>query len=187
MPSDATLVDRALGGDRTAYGELICRYTQCVMATAWHVLRDYHAAEDAVQEVFLHAYQKLGGLRDHGRFGPWVIQIARRHAVRAAANRKKTVSLDAAETPAASDADRHSATGQLGDDQQELLDAVARLPEHEQVVVALRYFQDRGVHEIAEITGRPVGTVTKQLSRSHRRLRELLLRANSNGEKRHAP
>ena len=64
------------------------------------------------------------------------------------------------------------AAGFLPDDErQRLLDAVRRLPAHERLAVSLRYFEGRGVHEIAQITGRPVGTVTKQLTRAIERLR----------------
>lgn len=61
--------------------------------------------------------------------------------------------------------------GDVRSDAEDLLEAVARLPDHERVVVGLRYFDGHAVNDIAAITGRPVGTVTKQLSRAIKRLR----------------
>jgi RNA polymerase sigma-70 factor (ECF subfamily) len=169
MRPDAELVNSALRSDRAAYGELVCRYSQCVVTTAWQVLGDYHAAQDAAQEAFLVAYQKLGSLRDGSMFGPWVLKIARRCALRSVTGRAKVVRLEPADAPPAPSQD-----GPLGDDQEELLAAVTRLPEHERVVVVLHYFQEHSVQAVAQLTGRPVGTVTKQLSRALRRLRELM-------------
>jgi len=55
-----------------------------------------------------------------------------------------------------------------------LLAAVMRLPERERQVVTLRYFDGHSVQAVAEITGRPLGTVTRQLSRAYARLWERL-------------
>jgi len=41
----------------------------------------------------------------------------------------------------------------------------------------LRYFGDNSVNDVADLLGRSVGTVTKQLSRAHRRLRKILERS----------
>ncbi|MHC4184765.1 MAG: RNA polymerase sigma factor [Planctomycetota bacterium] len=49
-----------------------------------------------------------------------------------------------------------------------------KLPESEKQVVMLRYFSGQSVREVAEMLGRSVGTVTKQLSRAHKRLRNTL-------------
>ena len=49
-----------------------------------------------------------------------------------------------------------------------------KLPSHERQVVMLKYFSGKSIREIAEMTGRAVGTVSKQLSRAHERLRNIL-------------
>jgi len=67
--------------------------------------------------------------------------------------------------------------GLLDEDKERLLAAVLELRESERQVVTLRYFGGYSVKEIADIAGRSVGTVTKQLSRAHRRLRVLLKEA----------
>jgi RNA polymerase sigma-70 factor (ECF subfamily) len=67
-----------------------------------------------------------------------------------------------------------STDGRLDEEEQRLLAAVLKLPESEKQVVMLRYFSDQNAREVAEILGRSVGTVTKQLSRAHKRLRNIL-------------
>ena len=59
-----------------------------------------------------------------------------------------------------------------------LLDLVDRLPEHEREVVRMRYLDRLDVAAIADALGRPVGTVTKQLSRAHARLRDWINEGN---------
>ena len=48
------------------------------------------------------------------------------------------------------------------------------LPPHERAAVMLRHFDGCDLRAIAEITGRSVGTVSKQLTRAHERLRRHL-------------
>ena len=72
---------------------------------------------------------------------------------------------------AASDQIVESPAVLMDEQKQWLLNRVRQLPKHERLIVSLRYFDGHGVQEIAQITGRPVGTVTKQLSRALERLR----------------
>ena len=159
-----------LEGDRASFAELVRRHQRTVVATAWQTLGDYHAAQDAAQEAFVAAYRKLGTLRDPSRFGPWVLTIVRRTALRIARRRRpRPEPLErAGDPPGPDEADP------LDEDLQRLLEAVARLPDHERVVVVLRYLEGHSVASIAQMTGRPVGTVTKQLSRAVTRLKASL-------------
>jgi RNA polymerase sigma factor (sigma-70 family) len=61
----------------------------------------------------------------------------------------------------------------------DILPLIDQLPAHEQEVIRLRYLSDLAFEEIASITGRPVGTVTKQISRAVARLRSLVLEVES--------
>ena len=170
--SNAELIDAVLGGDSAPYAELVRRHQRLVLATAWQMLGDYHAAEDAAQEAFVAAYQNLGSLRDRSVFGAWVIKIVRREALRMAKRRSAAVQSEAFPDPPVADD-----SARLEEDVRYLLAAVARLPEHERVVVILHYLEGHSVQSIAEMTGRPLGTVTKQLSRAVGRLRQSLAEA----------
>ena len=62
--NDVALVRRTLAGDETAFAMLVERYQKQVHATAWRTIKDFHIAEDIVQETFLKAHQKLETLND---------------------------------------------------------------------------------------------------------------------------
>ncbi len=169
MLSDAELIQAVMAGDRESFEPLIRRYERTVCAVAADVLNDRHMAQDVAQEVFITAYKQLGTLRDPAAFGPWTMRIARRQAVQWAKKRSLRTNVEPLPESAAP-----SDNGQLDDASAALLNAIGLLPGHERRVVMLKHFDGHEVSAIAEITGRPVGTVTKQLSRAYARLRERL-------------
>lgn len=161
--SDQQLVTAAVGGDREAFAALVGRYAPAVKAVAIGVLRDHHLAEDVAQETFVRAHERLGGLRVRELFGRWLLTIARFRAIECRRRRKTQLPLEAAEDmPSPQSADHH------------LLEEVMTLPERERRLVMLRYFSGYTVSEIAQITDRPIGTVSKQMSRAYERLRQRL-------------
>jgi RNA polymerase sigma-70 factor (ECF subfamily) len=166
MQSDSQLVSSALQGDQVAFATLVGRYQRAARATAFHRLGDHHAAEDAAQEAFVTAYQKLRGLREGSRFGPWLLAIVRHKAERVGRARRRDVPLDHAAHIAGIEGIA------MDQDAEHLLAAVMGMPERERQLLMLRHFGGHSVADIAEIVGRPVGTVTKQLSRSYARLRK---------------
>jgi RNA polymerase sigma-70 factor (ECF subfamily) len=166
MHTNDELIRAALGGEQAAFAELVRRYERAAWATAWKVLRDYHAAQDATQDAFVEAYRRLGQLRCPDHFGVWLLRITQREAWRLARRRRQAQSLAVVADHAAG-----TAPDPLTPETDDLLQALGRLPEHERLVVALRYLDGYPVAEVARLTGRPVGTVTKQLSRALERLR----------------
>ena len=169
MRSDAELVKAIVGGNVEAFGDLVRRHERAARAVAAATLRDHHAAEDVAQEAFVTAYSKLDSLRNPAAFGSWLLRIARHKALREARRSSRAAPLQEADRGELPSDDGHS-----GENHQRLLDAVMRLPRSQRQVVMLRYFDERSVREVAEVTGRPLGTVTKKLSRACRRLRASL-------------
>jgi RNA polymerase sigma-70 factor (ECF subfamily) len=170
--TDAELVNAVLDGERQVFADLVKRYERPVRAVALDVLGDYHLATDVSQDAFVKAYEQLARLRKPEAFGPWLMKITRRCALDSARRkvketRPKTKINVAIESP----------NGRLDEDKQRLLAAVVKLPKAEKQVVMLRYFDDNSVNDVAKIVGRNVGTVTKQLSRAHKRLRNILERS----------
>ena len=183
MQTDAELVNAVLNGEKQLFAELVKRYERPVRAVALDVLGDYHSATDVSQDAFVRAYERLAGLRKPEAFGPWLMKITRRCALDSArrlvsakrfaeAGRLKEALLETKIAAAI-----ENPNGRLDEAKQRLLAAVVKLPGSEKQVVMLRYFGDNSVNDVANLLGRSVGTVTKQLSRAHRRLRKILERS----------
>lgn len=172
---DRALVEAVIGGDRHAFDLLVERETAPVFRVCYRILGRLHDAEDATQESFVTAYRALATYRGDGPLGAWLARIATRQALRMAVRRREGApmpdSVDGAAAPAASDplaealeAERH----------RQVRSAVAALPEPYREVVALRFFAELSLDEIARTTGRPLGTVKSHLHRGLARLRERL-------------
>ncbi len=169
VQADAELVNAVLRGQQTAFAQLVKRYERAVRAVAVDVLADSHAAEDVAQDSFVIAYQKLPELRKPEAFGYWLLKITRREAISASRSRVKMLSLEESKLMPVEGRD-----GQLEEHLQEVLAAVMKLPAHEQQIVMLKYFSGQSLRGISQMTGKAIGTLSKQLSRAHKRLRNIL-------------
>jgi RNA polymerase sigma-70 factor (ECF subfamily) len=167
--TDAELVNAVLDGEKQAFAVLVKRYERPVRAVALDVLSDYHLASDVSQDAFVKAYEQLAELRKPEAFGPWLMKIAYRYALDSARQKQKEPRLEVKAT-----AFIESPNGQLDEEKQRLLAAVVKLPRSEKQVVMLRYLGNNSVKDVADIVGRSIGTVTKQLSRAHKRLQKIL-------------
>jgi RNA polymerase sigma-70 factor (ECF subfamily) len=160
---DAELVSQARDGLPTAFDVLVRRYQGVAVARAYAVLHDRAEAEDAAQEGFLRAFRSLRQLQRPESFGAWLLQIVTNAALRAVEKRaKRPVHLG----------DR--GPGRSPGPHDDLIDAIAALPEGSQEVLHLHYAHGYSCEEIAQMLGLQVGSVTSRLTRARRKLRELL-------------
>jgi RNA polymerase sigma-70 factor (ECF subfamily) len=166
LQSDRELVSACLDGSKAAFEVLVRRYERPVRATALSVLGDFHRAEDAAQDTFIRAWKKLPGLRNQAVFGPWITKIAKHSAINIARRRIRVSAQHSTPAKVIEQPD-----GRLESDKRRLLEAVMKLPKAHRHLIMLRYFSKYPVKELARITGRSVGTVTKQLSRAREQLR----------------
>jgi RNA polymerase sigma-70 factor (ECF subfamily) len=169
VESDDELVQRTRRGDRQAFAGLVERYEQSAILVANSILHSWHDARDAAQDSFVTAYERLNTLWSANKFGAWFIQIVRRQSL---LRLRQRASLSARLAPVSVEqVHAPRPDGAISDD---LAAIIARLPRQECVVVTLRHLSELPVAEIARITGRSVGTVTKQLSRAYSRMRPWL-------------
>ena len=70
--SDRELVVAACAGQGSAFAALYERYFGPIRALAYALVRDTHLADDAVQQTFATACQKLRGLRKPEQFAAWL-------------------------------------------------------------------------------------------------------------------
>jgi len=170
---DRRIADAVLEGDRDAFRILVEREQVAVFRACLRILGRPADAEDVAQESFVMAYRALGSYRGEGPLGGWLMRIATRQAYRRLSQRRETLELSP-ELPQASSSNDPVHATLAGERQDAVRTAVAALSEPYREVVALRFFSELSLEEIAGATGRPLNTVKTHLRRGLERLRPLL-------------
>ena len=170
---DHGLVAAVLGGEREAFRTLVEREQGAVYRACLRILGRPHDAEDVAQESFLMAYRSIGTYRGDGPLGGWLMRIATRQAFRRLGQRRDAAELSP-ELPVGAPGGDPVAAALAGERERAVRLAVAALKEPYREVVALRFFGELTLEEIAATTGRPVNTVKTHLRRGLERLRPLL-------------
>lgn len=167
---DRGLVDTVLGGNRDAFRVLVEREQVAVYRTCLRILGRPHDAEDVAQESFVIAYRALSSYRGEGALGGWLMRIATRQAFRRLGQRRDAAELDQEVATHAPALDPVAVT-LAGERQRAVRLAVAALNDPYREVVALRFFGELSLEEIAATTRRPLNTVKTHLRRGLERLR----------------
>ncbi len=190
--SEAELVSMAKLGDRDAFVELSKPYCDRILRTIFHITRNWHDAEDALQDAMLRAFSHLKDFEGKSSFSTWVTRIAINSALMML--RKKRVCQEIpfegidgsggnyeSREPKSPAADPET---QLARKQREELlnDAILRLPQLLREVVELRQSRGYSTKEIAQALHISVPAVKSRLSRARVALRSLLVPSNSRSE-----
>ena len=178
MRQSSEVIDAAdrpsgVAGDGSARAAAFDRLADDHLDRAYHLARaildDGDEAQDATHDAFVQAWRKWDTLRDQTRFEPWFDRIlvnACRDRLRARGRRATDISAEVALTTG-----DHAARA---DDQTALDAAIATLSPDHQVVVALRYYRDLAIGDIAVRLEIPSGTVQSRLHYALKRLHEAL-------------
>jgi RNA polymerase sigma-70 factor (ECF subfamily) len=177
VTANESILARVAAGDAGAVGEFMDRYGALVWSLVRSRIRNVADAEDATQEIFIELWKHAG------RYDPsvaseavFVAMIARRRLVdrlRALGRQPPIEQIDEEQLPLL-------APLELEDKHANAFDvalaakAVGELDEAQREVVLLGVVQGMSHAEIAEATGKPLGTVKTQLRRGLHRVREML-------------
>ena len=176
---DVAIIRRVLGGDETAFAELVNKYQKPVHTLAWRKIGDFHIAEDITQDTFLKVYQRLHTLKDPNQFAGWLYVItANLCATWLRKKRIQTQPLEDTEvTMIQGDAySRHVAeegAKTAAESQREVVKKLlAKLKESERTVMTLYYLGEMKVEEISRFLGVSTSTIKSRLRRARNRLKE---------------
>jgi len=178
---DAMAIEGA-GGARTldAFEAMSDRCLDDSYRLASVVLRDPVEAEDIVHDAVLLGWRKFGTLRDPARFDAWfgriVLNLCRdRLRARRRGHARET------QLGAVLELGRRDEYGSVAE-RDVLAAAFPKLDPDLQLVVALRFYRDLPLDDIAELLGIPLGTVKSRLHTGLKRLRTELERIGWRGE-----
>ncbi|MGN6210838.1 RNA polymerase sigma factor [Asticcacaulis sp.] len=167
--SDVDLVRLCLGGDKSAFAELVRRHGSLLRTHIRRMGAQGSDADDMAQEAFMSAYEHLSEFRFDGAFVGWLKRIAsRRYLKKVRANQKYLLTDDMSAfepEPAANE----------GEFRAHNLDAALnRLKPVERLCVTLNFSGDLSHQEIADELKLPLGTVKSHIKRAMDQLKTIL-------------
>ena len=167
------LVRLTLGGDSTAFEQIILRYETRVMTMAARLLGVRDDARDVAQEVFLRAFKYLHRLDLQKPVEPWLMGITVnvcRDAVRRRQRRRDT--FTEIEAPETIDQSADPYAGAVRKQERLILQrALDGLPDKERLAIVLRGVEGLSTAEVASILQSSETTVRSQVSRGRLRLK----------------
>lgn len=166
-------------GSQAAMEALVRRYHAELFGYAFRLVRDYHWAQDFVQEAFYRLIRSTAAVERPGAIRTWLYRVVTHLAAdwgKSATTRREVPSEYTDRPPQRTSEPRRSTEtkgrGELipietileqREDRQRVTEALRNLTEEQRIVVFLRFYQDLSLNEIAEALEIPPGTVKSRL------------------------
>jgi len=166
---DVVFVERFLAGEEVGFESLYRKYYEKVLAIARGVLMDGDEAADAVQEIFTLVYRHLNRFDRRSRFSTWLFRIAVNRSIQEARkNKYKHRNVELSETLPADDDDQSA-----GQSDPKVDAAMAQLAPADRAILALFYWDELSLNEIADSFGCGANAAKTRLYRARERFRVL--------------
>ena len=177
--ADLELAKRCRSGDADAFEELYRQHSGRLYNLAFRMAGSAQEAEDLLQDVFLHAYRKLGSFRGDSSLGTWLYRLGMNQCLdylrgRQVRMNQATDSID--EDGAAEPAAPMPATP-VAVNRMDLERAIGRLPEGARAAFLLHDVEGFEHREVAKILGVSEGTSKSQVHKARMKLRAMLGRS----------
>ena len=165
VSADAPLAER-----HDAFERLVVAFQDMAYGCAYAMLGDFHLAEDASQQAFITAWQKIHQLREAAAFAGWFKRIVVCECHRMTRTRRvRTASFDGCEPLAHfDDPQRKLERDEL---RKTVFAAIEQLPVNERIAVTLFYLNEQSHASIAGFLDVPMTTVAKRLYSARVRLK----------------
>ena len=168
---DGELVARFQRGETRVFDSLFVRHQDYVYRVVYGIVGSVEEARDITQDVFVQAYRALPGFRRGARFATWLYRIAVNRAVDAARGSRRWRFLPLLEEPGlltlAAERDQEPESmfeRQLA--QEEVQAILMRCSLAHRQTLALRYYKDMSLEEIAETLGCSLSAAKVRLHRA---------------------
>jgi RNA polymerase sigma-70 factor (ECF subfamily) len=168
---DAGLVEKVRAGELDAFETIYRRHSAAIFGLALRMLRNRADAEDLLQEIFLHAYDRLPSFEGRSAFGTWLYRLGVNRCLdhlrsRGAREQTRNEPLDPARTEGSAVVPASRGI--------ELERAIVELPPSSRAAFLLHDVAGYDHKEVGEILGVAAGTSKSLVHRARLKLREML-------------
>ncbi|MGD0852707.1 MAG: RNA polymerase sigma factor [Acidimicrobiales bacterium] len=188
---DAELLGRLLGGDESAFTELVRRYHVTLVKIARYYVASAATAEDVAQDTWIAVLKGIERFEGRSSFKTWLLRICVNRARTSGVKEHRTIPFDPNESGPSVSSQRFDQAGMWSEppvpfteaidsrlDNSALLNAVRKaideLGEPQQAVVTLRDVEGLSTQEVATLLGLSEANVRVILHRGRARVREIV-------------
>lgn len=151
---------------------MVNEYGDALLRMCYLYLKDYHLAEDAVQETFIKAMKSYDSFNRESSEKTWITRIAintcknimRNHWFRMVQKNMDMHITAIADSPIDDFYTKNSVTG-----------AIMKLGADDRKIIVLYYYQELPVKEIAGIIGKTQNAALQRLNRARMKLKKILM------------
>ena len=175
LDGEEKLIRQAVGGDSSAFGSLYDHYHPMIYRFVLVKVGRREEAEDITHQVFLSAWQNVGGYKHRGHpFSSWLYQIARNQVIDHYRAKKSEVNIENIDpeyfaVPAATHFDISTKL-----QMEKVRQAMQSLKQDYQDVVIMRFIEDISLKETAAILKKTEGAIKLIQHRALKELKQLL-------------
>jgi RNA polymerase sigma-70 factor (ECF subfamily) len=171
MRITADLVRAAQTGDREAFGQLFQRYHRGITAIVARRLKDFDAAQELCQDVFVQAMQKIDQLRTPECFGSWLRSIAIRMSINRQVRNRTALAIEPrAMNEAAIDESDPAEAVSRSERNAHVRAGLRRLRRQDRETLTAFYIRGQSLAEMARDFSAPLGTIKRRLHVARKRL-----------------
>lgn len=177
---ESHLVERAKMGERVAFELLADLYRPALTSLAMRMLRNADDAKDAVQDTLIKAYRALKDFDPERPIRPWLCRICSNCCVDTVRDRRRDGDpLEQHEYMLHDGGESLDERAHESIEQEEVREAIGRLPVKYRRIIFMRHFRHMDVIEIANELNKPEGTIKSWLFRARAILKKDLTVAPS--------
>ncbi|MCB0471757.1 MAG: RNA polymerase sigma factor [Flavobacteriaceae bacterium] len=158
-----------------AFRKLIREYKERLY---WHIRKmviSHDDADDVLQNTFIKIYRNISSFKGESKLYSWMYRIATNEAITFINKRAKESQVDVSELIASRAENLKADTYFDGDDiQLKLQKAIAILPQKQQLVFNMKYFDEMKYQDMAEILDTSVGALKASYHHAVKKIEKFL-------------
>ena len=160
---------------REGFAVLVSQYSEPLYWKVRHIVLDHDDADDVLQNTFIKVFGNLKNFKGDSKLYSWMYRIATNEAITFMQQRAKKQGISNEEAQQKEINKLESDVFFDGDEiQLKLQKAIAILPEKQQIVFKMKYFEELKYEEMSEILGTSVGALKASYHIAVKKIEEFL-------------
>lgn len=159
----------------SAFRQLVSQYSRPLYSHIRNIVLDHDDANDVMQNTFIKVFRNLSNFKGESKLFSWIYRIATNEAFTFISQKAKKAGISNEEVLEKQAQELHADNYFDGDEiQLKLQKAVAKLPEKQQLVFKMRYFEEMKYEDMSEILDTSVGALKASYHHASKKIEDYL-------------